>query len=174
MPRTRPMFRLASGLTAVSLLLGGGLVASTGLADEGEEQVSEPNLEGFSLRQREFVSGQLRHFQRKIESFNRSCDAEVNASVDWQSFKEQIDLQLDGELNKSFHGYCSAGLSAAASMCRNSDAAKAAIRQRVQRYTCSYGTERAIRFQRNHLRMTIDWESANYDDWITDFLGRSL
>ncbi len=147
------------------LLVGGLLAASF-----------TTSAKGLSLGQRKFAKSQNQYFARSsVKPFKKKCGFEVEASIDWDSFQEQVQLKLDGKLNHSFYGFCGAALDAMFSMCGDEDS-KNAIKNRIQVYTCKYGGKgkRKIELRGNTLTMWVDWKAPNYGPFVKKYLESQL
>jgi hypothetical protein len=132
-------------------------------------------LADFSLRQKKFMKGQDDYFQKEVASANTKCGMKLKASIDWNSFKAEVDKSLDGKINTSFYGYCSEPLSSMHGMCDDADS-KGAIAKKVKSYTCRFGGKgkRKMDLKGGALTFWIDWDAANNGDFCKDFLGKKL
>lgn len=167
------MFSSSTSGSSATVRTSSSTSSTASNTQESVALATDPSLEGLTLRQREFAQGQNEDFQEQVAIANERCGTNIEARIDWQSFAAQIDLRLDGQLNKSFSGYCATGIDGVRSAC-DSDTGRAAVQQRIQQYTCHYGPERTMTLDEGHLQLNIDWEAANYGDFVGDFLGRSL
>jgi hypothetical protein len=150
----------------LAVIAGAAVLVSAGVA-----------FADMSLRQKEFAKKQDEYFKKETDPTNEKCGTKIAAKIDWQSFKPEIDKQLDGKdgHNYSFYGYCSSPMGVMFSMCEDADA-KAAITKRIKSYTCKFGGKgkRKIELKGSSLTMWVDWEASNYDDYIKDYLGKTL
>jgi hypothetical protein len=78
-----------------------------------------------SPRQREFAKREDGYFNQELATTNEKCGTKIEAKIDWESFKEEIDKSLDGKQGSS-------------------------------------------------LTMWVDWEAANYSDYIKEYLNKVL
>jgi len=131
-----------------------------------------------TLRQREFAKGQDDYFKREIDSANDRCSTKFAAKIDWNSFKGEIDKHLDGKhaSSYSFYGFCAEPLGTMAGMCGDSEDSKSSVKKRIKSYTCKFGGKgkRKIELKGSSLTMWVDWEAANYGDYIKGYLGKVL
>ncbi len=129
----------------------------------------------FSLRQKKYMKGQDEYFQRDVTSANTKCGIKLKATIDWNSFKDEVDKQLDGKINYSFSGYCAEAVNTLFGMCDDADS-KAAIAKKIKVYTCKFGGKgkRKLDLKGNALTYWVDWEAANNGDFCKDYLGKKL
>ena len=132
-------------------------------------------LADFSLRQKKYMKAQDEYFQKDVDSANTKCGIKLKASIDWNSFKGEVDKQLDGKSNYSFSGYCAEPVNTMFSMCDDADS-KAAISKKIKSYTCKFGGKgkRKIDLKGSGLVFWVDWEAANNGDFCKDYLGKKL
>jgi hypothetical protein len=150
----------------LAVIAGAAVLVSAGVA-----------FADMSLRQKEFTKKQDEYFKKEVAPTDEKCGIKLNAKIDWQSFKAEIDKHLDGKdgHNYSFYGYCSSPPSAMFSLCDSEDG-KAAIKKRIKSYTCKFGGEgkRKIELKGSNLTMWVDWKASNYDDFVKEYLGKTL
>ena len=128
-----------------------------------------------SLRQKQFAKQQDKYFQRPVKAVIKTCGANIDAKIEWQSFAKEIDKQLDGKMNRSFYGYCASPLGAMQTLCADADA-KTAVQKQIKRYRCRFGGEgkRKVTLSAGTFTLWVDWEAKNYSAFVKDFLGRRL
>lgn len=150
-------------------------VRSTTTVQSDNGGIADSELEGLTLRQRDYARRLQRSFQAKIDQLRDRCGWAPDAKIVWRSFAQEMDLQLDGGRSNSIHGYCAAPLETVMRYCRdgNTDGFNAAA-QRFDSYRCHFGGEGrwSMQFQGNQLVHHVDWSvgTSNVDNW----LGRNL
>jgi hypothetical protein len=157
---------MSSWQSRLAVIAGAAVLVSAGVA-----------FADMSLRQKEFAKKQDEYFKKEADLANEKCGTKIAAKIDWQSFKAEIDKSLDGkhESSYSFSGYCDSPMGTMFSMCDSEDG-KAAIKKRIKSYTCKFGGEgkRKIELKGSNLTMWVDWKAANYDDYVKEYLGKTL
>jgi hypothetical protein len=162
----RRKFMSRNWKSRLALITGAAVLVSAGVA-----------FADMSLRQKEFAKKQDEYFKKEVDLANEKCGIKLNAKIDWESFKGEVDKQLDGKdgYNYSFSGYCDAPVGSMFGICDSEDG-KAAIKKRIKSYTCKYGGEgkRKIELKGANLTMWVDWKASNYDDYVKEYLGKTL
>jgi hypothetical protein len=142
------------GLAALAAVLVGGLAA-----------------DGQTLRQRQTIAEQERRLEAEEASpTRRACGtAALAASFDWSGF------QLDDLQRHSAYGYCGAALSAIRGLCAD-PTARSTLTTKVNRVVCRFGGagQRALSLNGNVLTYSIDWDAANSEDFVKDWLLDNL
>jgi hypothetical protein len=122
-----------------------------------------------TLAQKQFMAKQDATFAEAVAPTDAACGTKLTASIDWPGFlKSDIG-------NNSVPSYCAEALGAMQRMCAD-PLAKQAISEKIKSYTCGFGGtgKRAMSLDGGALRMDVDWEAANYGDYITAWLGDHL
>lgn len=122
-----------------------------------------------TLAQKQMMAKQDEALVDPLRQANEACGTSIKASIDWPGF---LSAQIG---NNSISGFCESALSTMRGMC--SDAlAKKEIAAKVQTYTCGFGGagKRAMSLKDGNLRLDIDWDASNYDDFIKAWLGDHL
>jgi hypothetical protein len=151
----------------ISTLLGCGAIIVIGGAAIAE----------LSERQKEFAKAQDEYFKREVDSADAKCETKLDAKIDWESFKGEVDRRLDGkEGSHSFYGYCAEPVGTLYSMCGGSERSKAAIKKKIKSYTCKFGGKgkRKAVLKGGALTYWVDWDAANNGDFMKAFLGKKL
>ncbi len=137
--------------------------------------VVNPAAAEFSLREKQFIKQQEGYLADSVKKTNEKCGITLQASIDWASFQEEMNKQLDNKLGKSFYGYCAMVPDNMWSMCSDADA-KAAIQKKIKTYVCKFGGKgkRSIALQGSRVTFWVDWEAPNNDAYIKAYLGKKL
>lgn len=122
-----------------------------------------------TLAQKQMMARQDADFAASVPDTDKACGITLKASIDWPGF-----LKGDAGQN-SVSAYCAEPLNTLRSMCSDATA-KAAIAEKIKTYTCGFGGQgkRALSLDNGALRMDVDWDAANYDDFVRAWLGDHL
>jgi hypothetical protein len=106
---------------------------------------------------------------KEAEQVTTACEKEVPGSFVKTSFKDQL------ETNNSIYGFCAEAYNGLRNICADPDG-KAAVKAKISKFECTFGGtgKRAMSLKEGKLQMTIDWEAANYGDFINDWLLKNL
>jgi hypothetical protein len=106
---------------------------------------------------------------KEAEQVTTSCEKEIPGSFVKPSFKGQL------ETNNSIYGFCAEAYSALRNICADPDG-KAAVKEKISKFECAFGGagKRTMSLKDGTLQMSIDWEAANYGDFINDWLLKNL
>jgi hypothetical protein len=130
--------------------------------------VSAP-LYAQTLAQKQMMSRQDELFSSSVPDTNQACGTALKASIDWPSF-------LKAEIgSNSISSFCAEPLNTMRGMCSDATA-KQAIAEKIKTNTCGFGGpgKRTLSFDNGNLRMDVDWDAANYNDYIRAWLGDHL
>jgi hypothetical protein len=122
-----------------------------------------------SLAQKQMMARQDEEFAQAVPPTDKACGTTLKAAIDWPGF-------LSAEIGQnSISAFCAGPLNTMASMCSD-PTAKKAIAEKVKSYTCRFGGpgKRALALQNGELSMDVDWDAANYDDFVRAWLGDHL
>jgi len=120
-----------------------------------------------SLKARQFQAKEDDHLARSVADVTTRCDAPISAKIDWST------TQQDEPGTHSPSGLCGGALDAIGSLC-GEPLAKEAIQKGVKALICKMGGPRALTLQDGTLTYTIDYDAANNDDFIKDYLKGHL
>ena len=138
--------------------------------------LATPSFGEFSLRQKQLMEQENRYFNKEADRAAEQCKMKLAASIDWNSFKGEMDKRLDGKLHKSFNGFCKVVLSYMAYGCRNDKNVRDVIPRKIKAYVCKFGGKgkRNISLKGSTLTFWVDWEAPNNDPYIKTYLGKKL
>lgn len=120
-----------------------------------------------SLKMRQFQTDQETHLAAALASANQRCQSQMAAKIDWTTFTQ------DEAGSASPSGYCDDALTALASLCGD-QLAKEAIQKAVKNLMCTKGAPRAVSLKDGTLTYTIEYGSANNEDFVKEFLRNHL
>lgn len=122
-----------------------------------------------TLAQKQMMGRQDAQLADEVSTTNKMCGASIAASVDWPTF---LATDTSGQSVSSF---CAEPLRTMGSMCSD-PIAKQAISTKVKTYQCSFGGpgKRSLALDGTALHMEVDWDAANYDQFIRAWLGDHL
>lgn len=130
-----------------------------------------PSLaEAQSLGEKKKRKEQEEYLQKEVEYTQQQCGAKFPVSFDWAKFV------LDDMQTYSAYGYCDSVLGALETVCGDADG-KEAVQQKVKKVVCKFGgkDKRAINLGKDGtLEWTIDWDAANNEDYIKEYLMKAL
>jgi hypothetical protein len=98
-----------------------------------------------------------------------ACGKDITASFDKPSFKDQM------ETKNSFYGFCGEAFTGLSNICATPDG-KAAVAAKISKIECTFGgkDKRALSLKDGTLQMSIDWDAANYQDFLKAWLLKNL
>jgi hypothetical protein len=98
-----------------------------------------------------------------------ACGKDIPGGFDKPSYKGQL------ETNNSIYGFCAELYSGLRNICSDADG-KAAVKEKINKIECAFGGKgkRALSLNSGTLQMTIDWDAANYGDFIKAWLLKNL
>jgi hypothetical protein len=136
---------------------------------------ASPAAAKLTLRQKSFAKQQDRYFKRHVDATRKKCGVKIKAVIDWESFKKEIDKQLDKKQNVGFSGFCAQPLGVMWQLCAVSEG-KHAIQRRIKSYVCRFGGKGKfrVRLKGSTLMMWVDWKATNIGQKIHKYLGKHL
>jgi hypothetical protein len=131
--------------------------------------VAVPAFAQESLGEKKMWREQEELLAKEAEQVTTTCEKEIPGSFVKPSFKDQM------ETNNSFYGFCAEAYSALRNICADPDG-KAAVKEKISKFECTFGGtgKRAMSLNGGTLQMSIDWEAANYGDFINEWLLKNL
>lgn len=120
-----------------------------------------------SLKARQFQASQDEYLTRSVADVSKRCEAQIGAKIDWTAITQ------DEPGSHSPSGFCGSALDAIGSLCGEA-MAKAAVQKGVKILVCTMGGPRAISLKDGTLTYTMDYDAANNEDFIKDFLKEHL
>ena len=120
-----------------------------------------------SLKARQFQAQQDDYLARSVADVAKRCNAPIAAKIDWSTISQ------DEPGSHSPSGFCGSALDSIGSLC-GENLAKEAVQKSVKTVICKMGGPRALTLQDGTLTYTIDYDAANNDDYIKDFLKGHL
>lgn len=142
----------------VAALLGLGLLPALASAQSLEEKKYRKEQEAYLKSE-------------STDSMNEKCGTKIEVTIDWSKFK----LDEIKSKNVSTYGYCQPSVNTVRSLCDDADA-KPEVVKKVKKIVCKYGGpgKRALTLKGGTLEWTIDWDAANNDDYVKEFLMKNL
>lgn len=128
-----------------------------------------PSTAQESLGEKKMWREQEEYLTKEAEQVTSACEKTVTGSFVKPSFKGQL------ETGNSVYGFCAEAYSALRNICADPDG-KAAVKEKISKFECAFGGpgKRAMSLKDGTLQMTIDWDAANYGDFINDWLLKNL
>ena len=123
-----------------------------------------------SLKVRQYAAEQDAALQvDELAPTNTACQSKITASIDWSKYSESAM----GKYSAS--GYCATALSGIRQICDNKLGLEA-VQQKIQRLTCAFGPPggRTVALKDGTLSFTVDWEAANNEDYVREYLLNAL
>ena len=135
----------------------------------------DPLKQGLTLAQRLKTVREMKYFKRKIKSANYQCGSSIKASIDWKSFKGQLQLSIEGKIRYGYNGYCGEVLDAIYGFC-NKPKMKKRVQKKLKRFVCRYGGrgKRRLKLRAGTLIYTVDWKATNNRTYIDKILNRTF
>lgn len=122
-----------------------------------------------SLGEKKKHKEQVEYLQKELDYTNEKCGTKITAEFDWSKSKlEDFDTY-------SAYGYCEATLDALESICEDADG-KEAVQKDVKKVLCKFGGKgsRSITLKKGVLEWVIEWEASNNQDFIKEYLMKTL
>jgi len=120
-----------------------------------------------SLKEKRAQQDINQDLQEAAKNANDACGSSITAEYDYSGVKpEDYDKY-------SVAGYCSEVLSAIAGVCSD-DMGKDAVKQKITKVVCKVGPQRTIELAGGTVSYTIQWDTANNSDYISEYLMKSL
>jgi hypothetical protein len=131
--------------------------------------VALPALAQESLGEKKKWREQEELLAKEAEQVTTVCEKEIPGSFVKPSFKDQL------ETNNSIYGFCAEAFSGLRTICADPDG-KAVVKEKINKFECAFGGpgNRAMSLKDGTLQMTIDWEAANYADFINEWFLKNL
>lgn len=129
---------------------------------------------GFSLRERALIKNQKSYLKRgAIRTYKRYCGP-LQFKVNWASFRGQIQRRLNRQKAMMPYSYCEVPLRSLYHLCRQG--ARAAIKQQIQSYTCSYHDKArgTMTLVNGHLRYWVSRDNRNLGKKASVMVGTLL
>lgn len=120
-----------------------------------------------SLKARQFQAKEDEYLARSVADASKRCEAKIAAKIDWTAIAQ------DEPGSSSPSGYCGEVLNAIGSLCGQA-MAKEAVQKGVKTLICTMGGPRAISLKEGTLTYTMEYDAANNEDYIKDFLKEHL
>ena len=122
-----------------------------------------------SLGEKKIWREQEQYLSGEGKDMITACGKDIRGGFDKRSYKGQL------ETNYSVYGYCAELYSALRNLCSDADG-KAAVQEKINKIECAYGgkDKRALSLSGGTLKMIIDWDAANYGDFINAWLLKNL
>ena len=123
-----------------------------------------------SLEEKKFWKRQRDYVDETLKRTNKACD--TNLTFDWEN-----QTQLRTEVEKTKHtpnGVCTSIISEVASLCRQGDDEKAAVKAKITSLSCGYAKERSLDLKGGKLRYLGNNTQANFSEWARPWLLKHL
>jgi hypothetical protein len=125
-----------------------------------------------SLEEKKYRKEQEGYLKEKSsDPMNEKCGTKIDVSIDWSKFK----LDEIKSKNVSTYGYCETAANVIWHLCDDADA-KPEVVKKVKKIVCKYGGpgKRGMTLKGGTLEWIIDWDAANADDYVKEFLMKNL
>ena len=171
------MMKLAITLTAITAT---ACAAGFSFADPAAPGAAPEPVEAkggdYTVAQKKLMKSVEAQFFRSVANADRWCKTKIRGAIDWPSWIDEVDKQIETGRGPSINGYCSEPMSIAANMCKSDEFAAEAVQKKLKAYTCKFGGEgkRALSLAGGHLVMWVDWKGKNNWDYIKKWLGKHL
>lgn len=145
---------------------------------------------GLTVGQTKFIKQYDQYLDREVETFEQICGYKLDASIDWQSFQQEVQKHLDAPTGKPKalrkFTYCNEPVKQLSLLCRQDDDYKTVVRAKVERYVCRYGgdastaeaayKQRKLTLSDGVLTMFFSWLSGDhtFPTFLKGFLDNNL
>ncbi len=128
-----------------------------------------PALAEESLGEKKIWREQEEYLKGEGADMKDVCGKDIPGSFDKPTWKGQL------ETSNSVYGYCASLYSTLRGLCGYPDG-KEAVQKKINKIECAFGgkDKRALSLSGGTLKMIIDWEASNYDDFIKEWLLKNL
>lgn len=121
-----------------------------------------------TLAEKELIHKFENNIQDRVADLNETCDSTIKVDFDWSTFTTN-DLKSIG-----IDGYFSEGLKGVINTCNSSKIAQEAVKEKIQKITCSKATPRIIELKEGILNFGIDFNAVNDAKAIQEYLLNNL
>jgi hypothetical protein len=137
---------------------------------------TSPAAADYSLREKKLMKWHEEVLAKSVKAANEKCGAKVKATIDWRSWRKEMNRILDGKVKRGIGSYCQLVPDALWSMCNGSKDAKKAIARKIRSYSCKFGGKgkRRIVLRGGTISFWVDWKAANNGYYIKQYLGKKL
>ena len=122
---------------------------------------------GTAAKEKRVQPDQERALARDVALTNKKCGSDLAAKFEWTG------ATADDLKNYSASGYCGAALEGIRRVCEDA-LGKDAVKQKIKRMTCGFGTKRSILLKDGAFAYTIDFKSVNDADAVYVYLQNNL
>ena len=128
----------------------------------------------------EIKQEQERLLAQATQDLNESCETKITVAIDWKTL-EGVDLS-----DHSPSGFCAEPIKTLASICENSEAKKARVKEKVKAVTCIYAGKaseseqvkekeiKEITGRNGTLVWRFSWNATNVTDYMIEFFKSFL
>ncbi len=123
-----------------------------------------------SLEEKQYWKRQRNYVDRYLGIANKACG--TTFTFEWVN---QPVLRAEVEKTKhSPNGVCNAAIDEVASICRQGEDEKAAVKAKITGFTCGYAKERAFALDGKILKYSGNNAQSNFSEWARPWLLKHL
>lgn len=130
-----------------------------------------------SLKEKKEISSANETIKEKIAEVNKACDAKINASVNYKSFKFDDSYSYGSAAN-----YCGTVLDGIRYVCESGAEEKAAVKKGVKKLTCGFVAKmetnefakKGMKITGGNMTANYHWTTGNIADGSKEFLMNAL
>jgi hypothetical protein len=123
-----------------------------------------------SLEEKKYWKGETDYVNKAIESANEACG--VKFTFDWidkTKFRSEAE-----KADNSPNSICSVVIDQVASLCRDGEDEKTAVKGKIKGFRCGYGKPRSLDLTGGILKYLGNNDEANFSDWAKPWLTKKL
>ena len=121
-----------------------------------------------SLQMKKLQKEQQDALASDAADLSKTCETEIKTELDLSGAKAE-DLE-----RFSYSGLCLAAVKAVGNVCSEEEGGKEAVKKGIKKILCNVGAERKLTLENGTLAFTMVADSANNDEFVTNFLMNKL
>lgn len=121
-----------------------------------------------TLAEKELHGTEAKNMVSSIEQVKRQCEADIPIEWDWSGFTKS-ELEERGTAS-----FCGAAYSAMANICYGSKDGMKAVQENIKKVLCKRTPTRVIELKNGELTFGVDYNSANDEEAVREYLKNNI
>ena len=123
-----------------------------------------------SLEEKQYWKKQQNYIDRDLQTLEKACGFALTFEwVDKPTLRAEVE-----KTNHSPNGVCANIINQVATICRQGDDEKAAVKAKIKGFTCGYAKERTLDLKGGIVKYMGNNNQANFSDWARPWLLKKL